>query len=271
MRHEHKGFTLIELLVVVAIISLLVVMLLPAIQHAIAMAKKAACMNNLRSVNSAAALYADGNTNALPVIDPEYTNPEESIPDDGPTDVPFGEDGEDWVFLGQNVMQNVWLLVSEDLITPEVFHCPADDRYKSRERSAIEASDDFPRDFGWYSPDNYSYGMHWSYDGNGTDINPARLNAGLPSAFVTFADRNPGGAVGEGPGEFAPSNHKRLGTAYLTAVGSVGFRKKLTDSRCGKSGDDIYTVQSPDGSNSDQISAMPVSRTDTYICLPEGD
>jgi len=84
--------------------------------------------------------------------------------------------------------------------------------------------------------------MHWPYVGNGTDTNPAPLSATLSASMVILADQNPGGAVGD---DRTVSNHRLLGTAYLMASGSVGFRDSRDDSRCGPHGDDIYTVQLP--------------------------
>ncbi|HOV72355.1 MAG TPA: prepilin-type N-terminal cleavage/methylation domain-containing protein [Candidatus Hydrogenedentes bacterium] len=58
MRRFSKGFTLIELLVVIAIIAILAAILLPALSRARQQALSTQCVNNLRQLYLACAMYA---------------------------------------------------------------------------------------------------------------------------------------------------------------------------------------------------------------------
>jgi prepilin-type N-terminal cleavage/methylation domain-containing protein len=62
----NRDFTLIELLVVVAIISVLIAMLLPALGSARDQAKKAVCQSNLTQIVMACQFYGDDYTDYLP-------------------------------------------------------------------------------------------------------------------------------------------------------------------------------------------------------------
>jgi hypothetical protein len=216
-------------------------------------------LSNLNGMGKALALYMAANDDRTPLI--KMAESDASGVNSAPT--PANQtDGDhssgEWeTTLGDQAMQNVWLLVEEEIIDEKVFRCPADRKWRARPATG----------YGWTSPYQYSYGLHWPYvaDAAGNE-NPAPLVQGkVADTAVIMADRNPGGPVGEDGRK--PSNHGKLGTGYLSFDCSVGWlgpddslvkRKTLLDRPVE---DDIYT------NAAGVAGGLPQSATDTSIAL----
>lgn len=266
---RRKGFTLIELLVVIGIIGILVTMLLPELAKIRQTAFFTACQANLRGIGTAMAAYRQDENDRMPVYQkaPVSDTAVNDAPiDSNETDYGFGDTeatsikDTDWTVLGDQAMQNVWLLVASDALAEGMFRCPADDEWQERGSDA--------KKYGWTSEFQYSYGMQWPYARSqvGNKKNSARL--GSPSTIL-MADYNPADyedteGIGEEGGE-EPSNHRNNGTNVSLASGGADKYTKTDNSLAGSGNDDIYTAGPKDSAKAGYMpGSIPKGSDRTY-------
>jgi|GEM_PF-2013676 len=243
-----KGLALAGVIVgacgVVFVNTLILAILMPALGGARELAKQAACQANLNMIGKACKLYSAMSQDLYPYpMIAAMGNPNAPL-DSGTKDSPFQ--------CSPNGMNNVWLLIQQNLLSPNAFKCPSDSGWVQRDPNLAT--------YGWTSLKQFSYGIQYPYDPN--KVGYGLGNPNLDGGVVVFADRNPGGSVGPSR---KPSNHPKDGEAYLMNNGSAGFYKSTHDSAAGfsstptKQGDDIYV--SGDG----KAGGMPTDPNDTSI------
>ncbi len=247
----------------VAIVLLLAVMLMPNLNRARGLARKAACMANLNGIGKSVVLYSEIQRGQYPLIHlaERAPNGANSAPTSANTTDAEPDSGQWPEVMGDSAMQNVWLLIHESLIVESGFRCPAD--IESQKRLVVD-----PRaaKYGWNSPFNYSYGMQWPYETDAAGkANSAPLSDALDGRMVIFADRNPGGPVGA---TRRPSNHPKLGTGVLLASGTVEWIDKGSSVFTTKYARRLPLAPEEIYANGDGApGALPTSATDTSICL----
>jgi prepilin-type N-terminal cleavage/methylation domain-containing protein len=151
--HPRKllpGFTLIELLVVIAIIGILTGLLLPLLGRSKAKAKSIQCLSNLKQVGLGFRMWADENGHRFPWQVPVAEGGAKGI-------------GEAW---------SHFIVLSNELKTAEVLHCPSD-----QVQDIAKGFSDQDDDFGHEKDEVLSYFV-------GTDASER-----YPSSLVT-GDRN---------------------------------------------------------------------------------
>jgi hypothetical protein len=248
----------------ILLVGLLMAALLPNLARVRLQANRAACLANLNGMGRGIASYMTVNDDRTPLFKMAETdfNSANSAPTlANQTDEDFTS-GQWEDALGDQAMQNVWLMIRDWTLDLSNFRCPGDSDYVSR-----EGTDPACKKYGWIAPTNYSYGMHWPYvtDAGGNENSLPLVQSMMTGSTVIMADRNPGGAVGEDGRK--PSNHGELGTGCLTFGGSVEMLEP--DDSVSRPGsfsrqqyeDDIYI------NASGVAGGLPESDTDTSIAL----
>jgi prepilin-type N-terminal cleavage/methylation domain-containing protein len=261
---KKRGFTLTELLVTIAVITLLILILLPALAKMRDQRRRTSCANNLRQIGIAMLVYSgDYGDESIPRAGSLNSRWTGRIPNwQGKTRAEaYGLDANAPEI---SVSATFYLLVKYSTLTPSpidpapnpsprVFVCPADTGTTPFEfhPAKFDAPPDTDLadlwDFGPNPSDHVSYAYHLPYG-------PYPLRTSNPPGFAVIADRNPWlispGANPRNFNAFNPNGareaikagntpvHKEVGQNVLFMDGRTSFEKS---SACAHKNDNIYT------------------------------
>lgn len=161
-RRRRRGFTLVELLVVIGIISVLIGILLPALNRARQQARQVACASNVRQIGIGFLMYANENKQRFPYH-----------ADLG------GMHTEDWIHWqagapNRDIRQSA---IAPQLgnFNPAVFRCPSDE-YETRPRVLTQY------------PYVYSYTFNFLFSSNASQTRLGRIRNASEKYFLVEED-----------------------------------------------------------------------------------
>jgi len=232
------GFTLIELLVVIAIIALLVSILLPSLNRARELAKRAVCSTNLNGLGKALVLYNSSNDDKAPSCGGNAVIGGAGAGYDTEDDFLAGEMDPDNDVESDCNIQSYYLLIMEGFMSDKSFSCPSDDTYEE------------PTDtFGFNSWLNVSYGLQ---PASTNAAYPSRLGIGGQSGSMIIAGDKPQVSGGVPNTALFSASHGGEYTNLLSVASSVSnesYKAADAEANC-----NAFGTSTPDGSKDDIFS-----------------
>lgn len=276
---RSAGVSLTDLLAVVVLIPLVSVVIAGCARRTYEGSGRVKCAANLKSIGQALMLYANENRGEFPRT--RYEPGEKVIPTWGTgaaTTKPFKPGGPD----ANDVTAAIFLLLTTQESTPEVYVCPSSDSEKWDFGGGGNTAQNWSN---WEGEQglrkHLSYSMHNPYPDNAAVAKGAKWNQSLGADFAIFADINPGTknlsehVLNLRP-DASPSsrrrgnsvNHEQEGQNILYGDGHVSFE---VTSFAGPNGDNIYARRADEkGPASSEIRTSQFDGNDSVL-LPTDD
>jgi prepilin-type N-terminal cleavage/methylation domain-containing protein/prepilin-type processing-associated H-X9-DG protein len=261
----RRAFTLIELLVVMAIITILLGILLPAIEHVRHQGYIDKCASNLRNIGQAMVMYANENHGSFPRTIYVPGSPMVFGTNPAATD-PFQAGGP----VANDVTAAIFLLMRAEKIPPVFLICPYDDVFEYQADNAeIDNRSNFTD-----QKINLGYSFADPYP-DAASVNAGyKWTASVSADFAIASDKNPGtdaprddvinisvtsaqSAMEKGNS----GNHEKDGQNVLFGDGHVSWEQTPF---CGVNGDNIFTNQN------NNLTGAPATKDDSLL-LPTDD
>ncbi len=282
MKRKRKAFTLIELLVVIAIITLLVSILLPAIQRARDLAKQAVCRTNLRGIGTALATYQTTYKSYPFIRNPSSKTGGAMDPTAELMDAMGEKEFRDQYLKKGTTKTNVrivdnllMLKYTKTLDNWKIFRCP------SHPSASLLMTRDEDSEYGFRDSENVyiDYAYHAGYRRQGPTMNPAAYRDGMVSMPI-LADQ-PGVSLAEFQNILNDDNEDgndgdgyNHGQDVINALYPDAHVDGLMKLLSGPKDNNIYTIDlpsklgKPNGTESEPSGSLDIKSRSDCVLIP---